>query len=50
MGVYQHYRYRSYIREMLAQGKTPWSYLDDDDAWLQHEIVWKRLEIGHWVP
>ena len=49
MGVYQHYRYRSYIREMLAQGKTPWSYLDDDDAWLKHELVSKQLEIGYWT-
>ena len=23
--VYQHYRFRSYIREMLAQGKSPWT-------------------------
>ena len=35
MSVYQHYRYRSYIREMEAEGKTPWSYLDDNDQWLK---------------
>jgi len=28
MSVYQHYRYRSYVREMLAEGHDPWSYLD----------------------
>ena len=49
MSVYQHYRYRSYVREMLAQGKTPWAYLDDDDAWLQHELVSKAQEINHWA-
>ncbi len=49
MSVYQHYRYRSYVREMLAQGKTPWSYLDDDDRWLQKELVSKALEIDHWA-
>ena len=49
MSVYQHYRYRSYIREMLAQGKTPWSYLDDDDAWLAHELKSKALELGFWT-
>ncbi|GCB02243.1 phosphatidylserine/phosphatidylglycerophosphate/cardiolipi n synthases and related enzymes [Sulfuriferula multivorans] len=48
MSVYQHYRYRSYIREMLAQGKIPWSYLDDDDQWLKDELKSKALEIGYW--
>jgi len=49
MSVYQHYRYRSYIRETLAQGKTPWSYLDDDDKWLKDELKSKALEIGYWT-
>ena len=49
MSVYQHYRYRSYVREMLAQGKTPWAYLDDDDAWLARQLVSKAQEIDHWA-
>jgi PLD-like domain len=49
MSVYQHYRYRAYVREMLAQGKTPWSYLDDDDGWLERELETKALEINHWA-
>ena len=49
MSVYQHYRYRSYVREMLAQGKKPWSYLDDDDHWLKIELKSKALEIGYWT-
>jgi phosphatidylserine/phosphatidylglycerophosphate/cardiolipin synthase-like enzyme len=49
MGVYQHYRYRSYVREMLAQGKTPWAYLDDDDLWLKKQLVSKAQEIDHWA-
>jgi phosphatidylserine/phosphatidylglycerophosphate/cardiolipin synthase-like enzyme len=49
MSVYQHYRYRSYIREMRAQGKNPWSYLDDDDQWLAKELKSKALEIGYWT-
>ena len=49
MSVYQHYRFRSYIREMLAQGKTPWSYLDDDDQWLKNELKSKALEINFWT-
>jgi len=49
MSVYDHYRYRSYIREMRAQGKIPWSYLDDDDQWLKRELVSKALEIGFWA-
>ena len=48
MSVYQHYRYRSYIREMLAQGKIPWSYLDDNDQWLKVELKSKALEIAYW--
>jgi phosphatidylserine/phosphatidylglycerophosphate/cardiolipin synthase-like enzyme len=49
MAVYAHYRFRSYVREMRAQGKTPWSYLDDDDGWLKRELVSKAQEIGHWA-
>jgi phosphatidylserine/phosphatidylglycerophosphate/cardiolipin synthase-like enzyme len=49
MAVYQHYRYRSYIRETLAQGKTPWSYLDDNDQWLKEELKSKAQEIGYWA-
>jgi PLD-like domain len=49
MSVYQHYRYRSYVRDMLAQGKKPWSYLDDDDHWLKIELKSKALEIGYWT-
>jgi phosphatidylserine/phosphatidylglycerophosphate/cardiolipin synthase-like enzyme len=48
MSVYDHYRYRSYIRETLAQGKTPWSYLDDNDQWLKVELKSKAQEIGYW--
>lgn len=48
MSVYQHYRYRSYIREMFAQGKTPWSYLDDNDQWLKVELKSKAQEIAFW--
>ncbi len=49
MAVYSHYRYRSYIRETLAQGKIPWSYLDDDNVWLKQELKSKALEIGYWT-
>ncbi|HEX9121360.1 MAG TPA: phospholipase D-like domain-containing protein [Terriglobales bacterium] len=49
MSVYQHYRYRSYIRETLAKGEKPWSYLDDDDQWLKNELKSKAQEIGYWT-
>lgn len=49
MSVYQHYRYRSYIRETLAKGEKPWSYLDDDDQWLKDELKSKAQEIGYWT-
>ena len=49
MSVYQHYRYRSYIREMLAAGKKPWSYLDDHDQWLKIELKSKAAEIDFWT-
>jgi phosphatidylserine/phosphatidylglycerophosphate/cardiolipin synthase-like enzyme len=49
MSVYQHYRYRSYIREMQAQGKKPWSYLDDNDHWMKTELKTKAAEIKYWV-
>jgi hypothetical protein len=34
---------------MLAQGKTPWSYLDDNDHWLKIELKSKAMEIGYWT-
>jgi phosphatidylserine/phosphatidylglycerophosphate/cardiolipin synthase-like enzyme len=49
MSVYQHYRYRSYIRETLAAGKKPWSYLDDDDQCLKNELRSKAQEINYWA-
>ncbi len=49
MSVYAHYRFRSYVRETLAAGKTPWSALDDDDHWLKNELKSKRLEIDFWA-
>ena len=49
MSVYQHYRYRSYIRETLARGGKPWSYLDDNDKWLSSELKSKAQEIAFWA-
>jgi len=49
MSVYQHYRFRSYVRETLAQGKKPFSFLDDNDQWLKQELKSKALEIGFWT-
>jgi hypothetical protein len=49
MAVYQHYRYRSYVREMKAKGESPWSYLDDDDQWLKNELKSKAQEIAYWT-
>ena len=49
MSVYQHYRYRSYIRETLAKGEKPWSYLDDNDRWLKVELKSKAREIAYWT-
>jgi phosphatidylserine/phosphatidylglycerophosphate/cardiolipin synthase-like enzyme len=49
MSVYQHYRFRSYVRETLEQGKKPWSYLDDNDKWLKGELRSKAQEIAYWA-
>ncbi|HEX7783266.1 MAG TPA: phospholipase D-like domain-containing protein [Sphingobium sp.] len=49
MSVYQHFRYRSYLREMKAQDKNPWSYLDEDDQWLKVELKSKAAEIAFWT-
>jgi phosphatidylserine/phosphatidylglycerophosphate/cardiolipin synthase-like enzyme len=49
MSVYQHYRYRSYVREMLAEGKTPWSYLEDSDQWLKKELKSRAQELAYWT-
>ncbi len=49
MSVYQHYRYRSYVRDVLARHEKPWSALDDDDNWLKKELKSKALEITFWA-
>jgi phosphatidylserine/phosphatidylglycerophosphate/cardiolipin synthase-like enzyme len=49
MSVYQHYRYRSYVREMLGEGKKPWSYLEDTDQWMKKELKAKAHEIAYWT-
>ena len=49
MSVYQHYRYRSYVRDALARHEKPWSALDDDDNWLKKELKSKALEIAFWA-
>jgi hypothetical protein len=49
MSVYQHYRFRSYVRETEAAGKKPWSYLDDNDKWLKDELRSKAQEINFWA-
>jgi phosphatidylserine/phosphatidylglycerophosphate/cardiolipin synthase-like enzyme len=46
MSVYQLYRYRSYVREMLA---ARWSSLDDDDVWLKNELKSKAFGINYWA-
>ena len=49
MSVYQHYRYRSDVRSMLAQGKQPWGNLADDDQWLPNELQLRAQEIAFWA-
>lgn len=49
MSVYQHYRYRSYVREMLAEGKKPWNKLEDNDTWLKHQLKSKATELNYWA-
>ena len=49
MSVYQHYRFRAYVRQKLAEGKRPWSALQDDDLWLKGQLVSKAQEIGFWA-
>jgi phosphatidylserine/phosphatidylglycerophosphate/cardiolipin synthase-like enzyme len=49
MSVYAHYRWRSYLREMLAAGKKPWSSLEDGDEWLRRELKSKKQEIAFWT-
>jgi hypothetical protein len=34
---------------MLAEGKTPWSYLEDDDQWLKKELKSHAHEIAFWT-
>jgi phosphatidylserine/phosphatidylglycerophosphate/cardiolipin synthase-like enzyme len=49
MSVYSHYRFRSYVRETLAKGMQPFSYLHDDDSWMEGELKSKQLEMDFWT-
>lgn len=49
MSVYQHYRFRSYLREQNAQGKRPWSALEDNDKWLKDRLRSQIQEINFWT-
>ena len=40
---------RQCIREREAQGKRPWSYLEDNDQWLRKELKSKAHEIACWT-
>lgn len=49
LSVYQHYRFRSYVRESLARGGTPRSHLEDADHWLRRQLKSRALEIDYWA-
>jgi phosphatidylserine/phosphatidylglycerophosphate/cardiolipin synthase-like enzyme len=49
MAVYQHYRFRSYVRQTLAEGKKPFNCLRDDDQWLKQELKAKAMELAFWT-
>ncbi len=49
LSVYQHYRFRSYVREALARGRSPRSYLEDGDLWLRTRLKSRALEIDYWA-
>lgn len=48
MGVYQHYRWRAYLKDCAGQGKTPWQGLVKSDRW-QHKGNKADPEVAFWA-
>lgn len=51
LGTYRHYRWRALVKDLAAQGKTPWSYLNKGDAWQASYLTASRkAELALWCP
>ena len=48
MSSYQHYRWRSYLKECELAGKKPWNGLKKSDIW-QIKQIDKNQELNFWV-
>jgi len=48
MGVYQHYRWREYLKDCKAKGVPPWDGLSKDDKW-QWKDAPHNAELKFWL-
>lgn len=51
MATYAHYRWRAYVAEQAAAGKTIWDHLDSDDTWQSRNLTAaQKLHLKLWCP
>jgi hypothetical protein len=48
MSVYQHYRWRAYVRQSMAEHKSPWEHLTKSADWQKKQPEHDR-ELAFWV-
>ena len=48
MSVYQHYRWRAYVRQSMAEHKSPWEHLAKSPDWQKKQPEHDR-ELAFWV-
>jgi phosphatidylserine/phosphatidylglycerophosphate/cardiolipin synthase-like enzyme len=48
MSVYQHYRWRAYVRQAKAENKSPWEHLTKSPDWQKKQPEHDR-ELAFWV-
>lgn len=49
VSVYQHYRWRAFLRDMLAKGKKPFSHLNPKPDWLPRALKNKAKDLAFWL-
>jgi phosphatidylserine/phosphatidylglycerophosphate/cardiolipin synthase-like enzyme len=49
MGVYQHYRWRSYLHDCAAKGITPWDSLEAGSGWQSKLTDERQRELSVWL-
>jgi phosphatidylserine/phosphatidylglycerophosphate/cardiolipin synthase-like enzyme len=51
LSTYRHYRWRAYVKDMVAAGKSPWSHLSTSPGWQSAYLTpARRAHLATWCP